>query len=380
VGEEQLLLNLVRLRYNESLTEVDVQSIAAQYELTGQAEARPFFEAPNPAPDGTFRIFPMILPDLMVGASNRPTVTMLPFSDEPDRLRNLLVPVSLERLILLTRTSWPVATVFRIWVEYLNRIPNAVSASGPTREFVPEFRDFQRVVQLLQVLQDRRLGAVLPEDQEREVGSPIPAATVTAAAQVEAARNGFEYRQLPGGQNWVLIKRERKLVVRFEPEAAASPEFQELTSLLRLTPGLLRYELALPDGEPFHPGAPQPAGRIHLVPRSTLQALYYLAHGVIVPLEHLKQGVVKATLTPDGQVFDWQEVTRGLFTVHSVRQHGCPKNAYLAVKYRGWWFYIDDADPDSKATFSLMMQLTRLDVRTGGARRGGPLLTLPVGR
>ena len=41
--EEQLLRNLVRLRYNETPLELNVSSIAAQYELDGGAEARPFF-------------------------------------------------------------------------------------------------------------------------------------------------------------------------------------------------------------------------------------------------------------------------------------------------------------------------------------------------
>ena len=54
-------------------------------------------------------------------------------------------------------------------------------------------------------------------------------------------------------------------------------------------------------------------------------------------------------------------------------------NAYVAVKYRGWWYSIDDRDAQSKVTFTIILQLSRLDLR----RRppgGGPLLTLPVGR
>jgi hypothetical protein len=49
------------------------------------------------------------------------------------------------------------------------------------------------------------------------------------------------------------------------------------------------------------------------------------------------------------------------------------------VKYRDWWYFIDDGDVRSKATSALMLQLSRLDLR----RRppgGGLLLTLPAGR
>jgi hypothetical protein len=47
------------------------------------------------------------------------------------------------------------------------------------------------------------------------------------------------------------------------------------------------------------------------------------------------------------------------------------------VPYKGHWFYIDESDRDSKSTFSLLMELSRLElgVRTG---QQAPLLTLPL--
>ena len=48
VDEEQLLRNIVHLRYSEVPLALNVSSIATQYELAGAAEARPFFIAPNP--------------------------------------------------------------------------------------------------------------------------------------------------------------------------------------------------------------------------------------------------------------------------------------------------------------------------------------------
>ena len=38
VTEEQLLLNLVRLRYTDDIVQLDVSSIATQYELSGTGE------------------------------------------------------------------------------------------------------------------------------------------------------------------------------------------------------------------------------------------------------------------------------------------------------------------------------------------------------
>jgi hypothetical protein len=81
----------------------------------------------------------------------------------------------------------------------------------------------------------------------------------------------------------------------------------------------------------------------------------------------------------DGTVFDQRAVTRGLFEVHVARGHKSPPCAHVAVHYRGYWFYIDDSDQESKTAFGLVLQLSRLDFKRQqlGA---GPLLTLPAGR
>jgi hypothetical protein len=50
----------------------------------------------------------------------------------------------------------------------------------------------------------------------------------------------------------------------------------------------------------------------------------------------------------------------------------------VAVNYRGHWFYVDETDQDTKATFSLLVELSRLELT--GKTGPGPQLTLPVGR
>ena len=97
VDEEQLLRNLVHLRYNELPLELNVSSIAAQYELNGTAEARPFFIAPNPSNSNIiFKTFTSILPDLNVSGANRPTITLVP-ADNGETVRRFLTPDSHRR-------------------------------------------------------------------------------------------------------------------------------------------------------------------------------------------------------------------------------------------------------------------------------------------
>lgn len=68
---------------------------------------------------------------------------------------------------------------------------------------------------------------------------------------------------------------------------------------------------------------------------------------------------------------------RGLFHVRWGQGDERPPNAHVATRYRGYWFYIEESDQDTKSTFSLLMELSRLEL--AGKAGPGPVLTLPVG-
>jgi len=52
-----------------------------------------------------------------------------------------------------------------------------------------------------------------------------------------------------------------------------------------------------------------------------------------------------------------------------------PRTSAVAIKYRGYWFHIDESDLDSKAAFDLLLELFNLEIRAGGRARI-PLLTI----
>jgi hypothetical protein len=115
---------------------------------------------------------------------------------------------------------------------------------------------------------------------------------------------------------------------------------------------------------------------IDLETRSLLQALYYVSHGVEVPSEHVADNLATMTRDPSGERFDWKLVMSDLFRVYSVKADARPSKAHVAVPYKGHWFYIDQTDQDTKSTFSLLLELSRLEVL--GKVGSGPLLTLPL--
>ncbi|NNF46102.1 MAG: hypothetical protein HKN69_04965 [Desulfofustis sp.] len=54
-----------------------------------------------------------------------------------------------------------------------------------------------------------------------------------------------------------------------------------------------------------------------------------------------------------------------------------PEDSFLAVKYRDYWFYIEDTDFRSKRMFSFLLFL--LSLAEGGGEGLAPVLTLPTG-
>ena len=225
VTEEQLLLNLVRLRYNDDPMRLDVSGIAAQYELAGNVEARPFFssEAARVANPSVYDTFTAILPFANASASNRPTISLVPL-DDPDTIRSLFRPSTAEGIAFLSETSWPISTIFRLWIEYLNGVPNAPSASGPPRGVPSEFEAFQCATELLQILQDRAEIHFTREEKLVEVAGPFAAADVSPATVIGADKDGYQYRRNEDG-SWVLFKKDSRLFLSVHPPATVSAEF-----------------------------------------------------------------------------------------------------------------------------------------------------------
>jgi hypothetical protein len=384
VQDEEFLRNVVRLRYTESYNHLDVASITAQYELTAGAEARPFFLAPNPSDHGVFKNFTSVLPDVTVSGANRPTISLIP-GDDAETVQRLLRPVTTESLLFFAESGWPIGTVFRLWLDSANMVPNAEPSrgAGPLRVSEPDYLRFRRATDLIQSLMQGRAATFAVEVRAKPQGVPVPMDKVTAEAQIEASKNGLEC--VPGADpgTFMLVRHDRKMVLKIDPMALATPEYLELCDLFWLQPGLTQYDVTQGASPPY-PASVPPERRttLDIMPRSTVQALIYMSHGVSVPPEHMAAGLAGSTIGIEGQVFDWRQVTDGIFAVCSAKQHRRPEHAYVAVKYRDYWFYIDDRDHASKATFNLMLQLTRIDLGGADTRsaKARPILTLPVGR
>ncbi len=369
--DQQLLLNLVRLKYRDAPLFVEVGSISAQFQidesagLSGQLNESVGSASLNP---DSLRF------DARLGFIERPTITFTPLQGD-EFVRRLLTPVSLDTVVLLIRSGWSIDRVLRLCVQRMNNLANAPRASGPTPDFAPDYREFAEATRMLRELQVKGILEIGYEPGRTELSAPMTLDPVHGSDLIAAAREGFAFRPTDNG-GFVLTGSSRSLVMRIAPDALHTKRGRRLLSLLGLTPDVSTYDLVQGSMSGVQNGAePADLSSITITPRSLIGALFYLSHAIEVLDPHRERGLVTATMDVAGEPFDWFSVTGDLLRIRCRKSP--PGGAAVAVRYRGSWFYIDDADLNSKSTFSLLVQLFAL--QAGGAEGIVPVLTLPIG-
>jgi hypothetical protein len=324
-GNEQVLLNLVRCRYRDRPSFLELQSVVSQRSLSQSLSGGASMNI-----DGTHN-------EGMVGASvgyeEKPTVTYTPLQGE-DFAKRILTPLTPETILLLSNSGWSIERLFLICVSRLNGLENAPSATGPTPDDPPVFEEFQKVAATLRQMQKT---GVLTLQVFQTPGQTQP--------QID-----------------VLID------VPTEQQAGSNQELVQIRERLNLKAGKhhLKLTAAL---------SPTQENEIALNPRSLMGVFFYLSQAVEPPVEHEEQGLVTVTRDAQGNRFDWSRVTGRVMSVKS--QKSKPDNAFVSVRHRGYWFYIEDKDLNSKTSFLLLNFL--LSLKSGGEAGKAPVLTLPAG-
>ena len=315
---EQMLLNLVRLRYRDNPLFLEANGVVTHYEVVGKAGASADATARNPG--GTAA--------LGLAASleyhEAPTIAYSPLNGE-DFAQRILSPIPPSTILLLSESGWSLSRLFTCCVQQANGLRNAVGAAGPTPDYVPPFEDFQRLARALRQLQ------------------------VDGLVDVEPDKDG-----------------QTRLLLRRGEGGIGEREAAEVRSLLKLDPGRSAYRIRA--------GLTQSApDEIAISGRSLLAVMFFLSQAVEVPASDERAGVVTVTQR-GGKRFDWSEVTGSLLRVRATP--ASPVDAAVRVRYRNAWFSIADADLTSKTTFTLLTYLFNL--QAAGRERREMLLTYPV--
>lgn len=370
-SEEQFLLNIVRLRYTDTPSSLAISSIADQQELSSGLQAIPFLVSGD---GGIFRT--NVLPQAEFARASRPTLSYTPLDDE-EFTRRLFTPISLQGVLYLSKTTWPISTVLRLYLENLNWVSNAETASGPTPKCAPEYAVFLEGILALQELQDAQLVQLHIDEKDEVVAGPFDAPSNPAEIALKAADLKLELRV--SNQQYSLIKKYEQPLLAIDDRVAEHPAWSTFCECFRIDPSLRAIELTNEELTPYeHESSGKLVDCLDIETRSLLQVLFFVSHGIDVPEEHIRNGQAPLTCTPDGLPFDWQQVLGGLFHVRTVKSKKRPPNAYVAVHYDGYWYYIDEKDRDTKSTFALLLEVSRLELQPTESR--APMLTLPIGR
>jgi hypothetical protein len=353
-GREELLLNVVRLRYLEGPEFLSVGSIASQLRFEVGATAGGTFGDDQSVPTR------IVTPGGSFGYSEQPVTTFAPRQDEAF-MRGLVEPVSLETFVALTRYGWSLERALLVVVEELNGVRNVSSRESLGAADVAAGERFGALARGVQALHERRWLTVEAVDDWQSVSAEIPAESVTAEHHIDAAASGYRLVHAAARAAYELQRPVRRYVLRLSSDARGSADARALLGELGL-PERGEYELVDAVGAE-HAGA----GAIALRTRSVIGALAYLSQGVAVPADDIAAGRAEAGAAS----------VRVPLRISSASER--PATAALAVQSGERWFYIEAADFDSRRTFGALESLVRLQVGAGGVA-DTPVLTLPVAR
>ena len=394
---EQFLLNIVRLRYKDPPKSVSVGSITSSFNV-GVSGPSDFITGFNRGTaNENLRQY--------LGASgtysDTPTISFSPLNGG-DYHGGLASPVPLGALVDLTNQGWDLDRLLRLFVYDMNGLENVPHLAGQGGERLPHFIEFVNVARTLGELQrtgrlelavdpvpvpvgDLSLPTVVGSVSLSDVQKAADGHSVICATPVaEAVPVAKEKVDKPGDNGPAGGKAEKQLVVlkstvtaydmNLAPDAWKDCDLMESARQLRLAPGAISYRLLPGDGGQFRALFDGPNANIFISTRSVITGMLYLSRGIEIPDEHYRDGLVSQTLDDEGRSFDWTETTKGLFRVHSQKLK--PRNAFVSVYYRGYWFYIADDDRTSKSSFDLMLEL--FDLQITRALTSSPVLTVPV--
>lgn len=316
-NDQQLLLNLIRLKYRDTPFFLEITSIASHFKFAANGNANATL------PDKGFNVFGL---GGGMQVEESPTITYSPLQGE-EFIQRFLAKIPLETIYLLLKSGWSIERVLRICLEKIEGVKNAPTASGPTPVRIPVYQDFLKVADLIR---DMQLRGDLTVEMMMHEGFP-------------------------------------QLTLMVDNSHGEPPELTELNTIFGLPAHNNKWVLTTaPDKD---------ESTLTIQTRSLLGMMYYLSHAIETPRSDREKGYVTTTKTDAGTSFDWNNLTGDLLRVRSQATE--PVRPAVAVPHEGNWYYIDNSDLDSKSTFSLLGQIFYL--QAGASKGVAPLITIPVG-
>lgn len=314
---QQMLINIVRLRYTDIPYFLTVNSIMSQFNYSRHAGA-----GINNDP-GTTSLTLGADGDVALDITESPTITYTPYQGE-NYVTKLLTPVDLSVAYMLLRAGWGVNAVSRLIFQTFGEHANSIIASRSVTKRVPEYKEFHELGLVFLRLQYHKYLEVTGEKLDKDFGIRLT---------IE------HFNKIPPNDRKVLAK------YGFTPS----------------TPSVLLVNH--PTNKP---------GEIYVQTRPILGVFNYLSKGVDIPREDILYQRAPMTYHKDGTIFDWRLITKGQMRVYTSKNK--PTDAYVSVQYKNNWFYIAENDFDSKETLNMMSII--MGIYQGDVQSILPILTV----
>jgi hypothetical protein len=318
--KSQMLLNLVKLRYGDTPVFLDVGQIISGYTLEGTLSAGGTIA-------NTHGVVPGV-PDssVILGAqgryTDRPTITYAPLVGERFA-RSMMTPLPPPAILSLIQAGYPVDAVLRLAVHEINGIRNRYGGDLRARPADPEFYALLRDLRRIQT----------------------------------AGGIGLRVQRTDGNEAILMTFRQK-----------VDPAIAEASLAVRQRLGL---DPAAQDIRVVYGSVAANDKELAILTRSIIEILADLASFISVPEAHVRERRVGPTQEDEGGA---EGPPRALIQIGSAAAR--PDDAFAAVRYRGYWFAIDDHDMPSKRLFTFLMFIFTL-VETSG-KEGAPIVTIPA--
>jgi hypothetical protein len=233
----------------------------------------------------------------------------------------MLSPIPTEMMFGASQAGWATDLMMLIGLQRMNRMENSSFAAVPSPDDLDRLRRFRRLLEVSRELGDR--GAV------------------------EMYRDTAETPAM------------RYLVIEKDLDEDTQALVDEFKSMLNLDPSLNIFKLT-------DRLTQRGFDEITVHPRSLMGVMSFLSRGVDVPEEHRDQGWVV-------DMGSWEDLVP--FRVRASKEK--PDSVFVAVRYHGYWFYINLTDHESKRAFGLLIYIFELQAPATSA--AAPILALPTG-
>ena len=296
--KQQTLLNIVKMRYADTPVFLDVGQIISGYQLQGAV-----------AIGGTLNSASALGNILNLGAAetyiDKPTITYTPLTGA-HFIQVMITPIPPPALLMRAEEGWPIDMLLQIGAQSINGLSNR---KGGARGHAAD-PDFVRLLAALQRLQ---------------------------------ASGVIDFRVEVSGDS----KQEGTILVISQKDL--SPEVKADRALVRK---LLGLRLDLEEYKIVFGTLSRKDDEIAMQTRSGFQILNLLGSYVEVPPEHVAE---RRTYPP---IPVSSNALPPLIRIHAEQSQ--PADAFAAVKYRDYWYWIDDRDFRSKGIFTFLMIIMTL--------------------